>query len=212
MRLPNGDRAELGTKIEDDILNYSHPEGRHKARLFASILGITLSNAGILRRALLAAAATSDAAEPAVSAEFGWRYALPVFISTLRGSATVRSVWIVLQGEDLSASDNLLYHPRAMSHIRMHDVVALLEDVPATHFETGQPLTLRRGEVGTVVMTYDGSAVEVEFAAEDGCARCCRSLRASSGFCPTLQIPPSLRRQLALPALPLVRTEKAELP
>jgi hypothetical protein len=57
-----------------------------------------------------------------------------------------------------------------MSQIRMHDVVALLEDVPATHFETGQPLTLRRGEVGTVVMTYDGSAVEVEFASDDGCA------------------------------------------
>jgi uncharacterized protein DUF4926 len=57
-----------------------------------------------------------------------------------------------------------------MNQIRMHDVVALLEDVPATHFETGQPLALRRGEVGTVVMTYDGSAVEVEFAAEDGCA------------------------------------------
>ena len=57
-----------------------------------------------------------------------------------------------------------------MMNIRMHDVVALLEDVPAAHFETGQPLTLRRGEVGTVVMTYDGSAVEVEFSAEDGCA------------------------------------------
>ena len=57
-----------------------------------------------------------------------------------------------------------------MMDIRMHDVVALLEDVPALHFETGQPLTLRRGEVGTVVMTYDGSAVEVEFSAEDGCA------------------------------------------
>jgi hypothetical protein len=57
-----------------------------------------------------------------------------------------------------------------MSQIRMHDVVALLEDVPTQHFETGQPLTLRRGEVGTVVMTYDGSAVEVEFSADDGCA------------------------------------------
>ena len=52
----------------------------------------------------------------------------------------------------------------------MHDVVALLEEVPATHFETGRPLTLRRGAVGTVVMTYDGSAVEVEFSAKDGCA------------------------------------------
>jgi len=57
-----------------------------------------------------------------------------------------------------------------MTEIRMHDVVALLEDVPTQHFETGQPLTLRRGEVGTVVMTYDGSAVEVEFSADDGCA------------------------------------------
>ena len=64
----------------------------------------------------------------------------------------------------------LLYHPRAMTDIRMHDVVALLKDLPATHFETGRPLTLCRGEVGTVVMTYDGSAVEVEFSAEDGCA------------------------------------------
>jgi uncharacterized protein DUF6883 len=100
MRLPNGDRADLGTKIEDYVLNDSHPGGRHKARLFASVLGIRPSNAGILRRALLAAAATSDAAEPAGSDEFGRRYALPVLISTPRGSATVRSVWIVLWGED----------------------------------------------------------------------------------------------------------------
>lgn len=52
--------------------------------------------------------------------------------------------------------------------IRMHDVVALLEDTPTTHFETGQSLLLRRGQVGTVVMTYDGSAFEVEFSARDG--------------------------------------------
>jgi hypothetical protein len=100
MRLPNGDRADLGTKIEGYILNDSHPEGRHKARLFASILGITPSNAGILRRALLAAAATSDAAEPAGSNEFGRRYTLRVRISTTLGSATVHSGWIVLEDED----------------------------------------------------------------------------------------------------------------
>jgi len=52
--------------------------------------------------------------------------------------------------------------------IQMHDVVALLEDVPARHFETGQPLTLRRGQLGTVVMTYDGTAFEVEFAGRNG--------------------------------------------
>ena len=52
--------------------------------------------------------------------------------------------------------------------IHMHDVVALLEDTPTKHFDTGQPFLLRRGQVGTVVMTYDGSAFEVEFAGLDG--------------------------------------------
>ena len=54
------------------------------------------------------------------------------------------------------------------AEIHMHETVALLEDVPTSHFLTGQPLTLRRGQVGTVVMTYDGSAFEVEFSGRDG--------------------------------------------
>ena len=52
--------------------------------------------------------------------------------------------------------------------LQMHDVVALLDDLPASHFATGQPLLLRRGQIGTVVMTYDGTAFEVEFAGRDG--------------------------------------------
>lgn len=54
------------------------------------------------------------------------------------------------------------------AEIHLHDTVALLEDVSTKHFLTGQPLTLRRGQVGTVVMTYDGSACEVEFSGRDG--------------------------------------------
>jgi hypothetical protein len=54
------------------------------------------------------------------------------------------------------------------SNIHLHDVVALLEDLPVKHFETGQPLCLRRGQIGTVVMTYDGNTFEVEFAGPDG--------------------------------------------
>ena len=100
MRLPNGERAELGTKIEDYILNSAHPDGRHKARLFASILGVTKASAGILRRALQAAAATSDAADPGASTEFGRVYTLRVPIHTIRGSATVLSGWIIRRGED----------------------------------------------------------------------------------------------------------------
>src|SRR5207249_9795324 len=51
---------------------------------------------------------------------------------------------------------------------RPHEVVAQSEDMPARHFETGQALRLRRGQIGTVVMTYDGTAFEVEFAGRDG--------------------------------------------
>jgi hypothetical protein len=49
-----------------------------------------------------------------------------------------------------------------------HDLVALLEDLPARHFQTRQPLRLRRGQIGTVVMMYADGALEVEFADRDG--------------------------------------------
>lgn len=52
--------------------------------------------------------------------------------------------------------------------INIHAVVALLENTAAQHFETGQPLLLRRGQIGTVVMAYDGTAYEIEFSDPDG--------------------------------------------
>lgn len=52
--------------------------------------------------------------------------------------------------------------------VNIHDVVALLEDTVARHFETEQPLLLRRGQIGTVVMAYDGTAYEIEFSGPDG--------------------------------------------
>lgn len=52
--------------------------------------------------------------------------------------------------------------------IKMHDVVALMQDVRTKHFESRQALLLRRGQIGTVVMTYQDGACEVEFADRDG--------------------------------------------
>jgi len=49
-----------------------------------------------------------------------------------------------------------------------HDLVALLEDTSVKHFRTGEPLRLRRGQLGTVVMMYADGDVEVEFADRDG--------------------------------------------
>lgn len=55
-----------------------------------------------------------------------------------------------------------------IGEIKMHDVVALLQDVRTKHFESGQALLLRRGQIGTVVMTYPDGSCEVEFADRDG--------------------------------------------
>jgi hypothetical protein len=49
-----------------------------------------------------------------------------------------------------------------------HDLVALLEDSSVRHFRTGEPLLLRRGQLGTIVMVYADGAVEAEFADRDG--------------------------------------------
>ncbi len=52
--------------------------------------------------------------------------------------------------------------------IHMHDLVALTEDVGATHFITHQPLQLRRGQVGTVVMLLNENHFQVEFSDREG--------------------------------------------
>ncbi len=100
MKLPNGQNCDLGTKLEDYSLNPLHREGRHKARVFESVLGITLANAAVLREAILTAAASSDAAEARGHNDFGKIYNLRFRMTTERGSATVMTGWIVLDNED----------------------------------------------------------------------------------------------------------------
>ena len=59
----------------------------------------------------------------------------------------------------------------------MHDVIALMQDVRTNHFESGQAVLLRRGQIGTVVMIYQDGACEVEFADRDGRAFSILTLR-----------------------------------
>jgi len=61
--------------------------------------------------------------------------------------------------------------------VNMHDLVALLEDKRAEHSEGGKSLLLRRGQIGTVAMTYDDGACEGEFADREGRAFAMLSLR-----------------------------------
>jgi len=52
--------------------------------------------------------------------------------------------------------------------IHEYDIVALIEDLPATHPETNASILLRRGQVGTVLMEFDGEAFLVDFSDNEG--------------------------------------------
>jgi hypothetical protein len=101
MKLPNGARADLSVKLEEYVLNPLHRDGRHKARVFASALGITLANRHILRQAILVAASDSDEAEARGDNGHGQVFVIRFVLSTEQGSATVLTAWIILHGEDI---------------------------------------------------------------------------------------------------------------
>ena len=75
--------------------------GRHKARVFANVLGIRREHAELLRRALLEAALSTDVTLGERDA-YGQRYVLDFSMSGQAGSAMVRSTWIVLVSEDFA--------------------------------------------------------------------------------------------------------------
>ncbi|NEQ75042.1 MAG: DUF4926 domain-containing protein [Okeania sp. SIO2C9] len=56
-----------------------------------------------------------------------------------------------------------------MNDIKLHDTVALTENMKTTQFMTDKEIVLPRGQVGTVVEIYEqGKAFEVEFANKNG--------------------------------------------
>ena len=99
-KLPRPESAIVDIrKLRDYCLSPDHPRGRHKARVFFSVLGLTADKAEVLREALLSAALSKEAT-PAVEDGYGRRYVLDFQMSTEEGRATVRSAWIVRRGED----------------------------------------------------------------------------------------------------------------
>ncbi len=100
MKLPKPESAVANLeKLRSYCLSRDNPRGRHKARVFASRLGLRSDNAEELRDALLAAARNNDAA-PAERDDYGQRYVLDFNLTGPAGRALVRSHWIVRRGED----------------------------------------------------------------------------------------------------------------
>jgi hypothetical protein len=99
MKLPNGDQAQIDdAKLRDYCLNPAHPRGRHKARVFARALGVTIGDLELLRSRLLTAAAEGEATR-AGQDEFGDRFVIDFLMEGTTGQAFVRSSWIIRAGE-----------------------------------------------------------------------------------------------------------------
>ena len=95
MRLPYADNAVVDIrKLRDYCLNLEHNNGKHKARLFLSILGMTADDAEALRQILLEVVLTQEA-ELGRQDEFGQRYRVDFNLTWQERNATIRSGWII---------------------------------------------------------------------------------------------------------------------
>jgi hypothetical protein len=92
MKLPNGDRAEIpDEKLIGYCLNPNHPSGKHKARVFASVLGITSQNADVLRELIHRAAAEGEVVQQN-NTDFGQLLKVDWSIPNTDG-AVLRTLW-----------------------------------------------------------------------------------------------------------------------
>lgn len=99
MKLPNGDRAVVDiSKLTDYCLSFDHRRGQHKARVFLSALGLTRSDAELLRTALLRAAGSEDVVTES-EGSYGSLYVLDFVMESRLASATIRSIWIIRTDE-----------------------------------------------------------------------------------------------------------------
>ena len=101
MLIPNPENAVVDIrKLRDYCLSPEHDDGKHKARLFSSILGMTADNAEELRQILLEVIKTHEA-RLGRQDEFGQRYTLDFTIEWQNRSATLRSGWIIEHGSEI---------------------------------------------------------------------------------------------------------------
>lgn len=96
--LPHAENAVVDIrKLRDYCLNPEHDDGKHKARLFLSILGMTAEHAEELQRALLEVVKTHEVRLGRQDI-FGQRYTLDFSLTWQNRSGTLRSGWIIEHG------------------------------------------------------------------------------------------------------------------
>lgn len=96
VRLPRAEEAAVPReKLEDYALSLSHERGKHKARVFASALGITAADWRYLRDQILDAINSAPVRGTRVT-PFGVAYELLITIDGLNGAThPIVTTWIV---------------------------------------------------------------------------------------------------------------------
>ena len=105
MKLPNGHQADLGDKIENYCLNINHQKGKNKAILFENKLGINLSNANILEKAIKKAAINESVIIRKVN-EYGTHYNMKFLLKTDVGESLVLVAWVIRTNENFPRLTN----------------------------------------------------------------------------------------------------------
>ena len=101
MLIPKSENAVVDIrKLRDYCLNLEHDDGKHKARLFASMLGMTADDAEELHQILLEVVKVQEA-QLGRRDEFGQRYTLDFIIEWQNRSATLRTGWIIEHGLEI---------------------------------------------------------------------------------------------------------------
>ena len=99
MKLPNAEIAFIDIqKLRDYSLNLEHDRGKHKARLFVAILGLTAENVAELQSILLQAIQVYDAILGSQD-QYGQRYVVDFPLTRNENTATIRSTWIIRSTE-----------------------------------------------------------------------------------------------------------------
>ncbi|MDX2076396.1 MAG: hypothetical protein SFZ02_08180 [bacterium] len=86
-------------KLSEYALNPEHDEGKHKARVFKSALGLTQNDAPFLQKVIQEIIFTHEAKHES-SNDYGERYVIDFELTTSVGTAIIRTAWIIRFSED----------------------------------------------------------------------------------------------------------------
>lgn len=99
MKLPNAELAIIDLeKIRDYCLNPEHPRGKHKAKVFQEVLGLTSENAEELIRQIKIGVIHMEC-RIGESDQYGRRYTVDIEIDNKDLRAVVRTGWIIKRNQ-----------------------------------------------------------------------------------------------------------------